>query len=66
MNFFQTSKPSGPIWLFCDGGAGEVITLSERPPSPTNNQPKRAAQVTLQAGCGAVARNAEGEILQWA
>jgi ribonuclease HI len=49
------------IWLFCDGGAGGLFTASsdEAPPATKNS-------LVLQAGCGAVARSDEGEILEWA
>ncbi|MFN8443283.1 MAG: ribonuclease HI family protein [Caldilineaceae bacterium] len=65
MFFSKLAKQTQPIWIFCDGGAGEVITLGERSQEAGKETGRRTAKVTLQAGCGAVARNDQGEILQW-
>ena len=65
MFFSKQTKSDQPVWVFCDGGAGEVITLGERALSSGKGQSSKAAQVTLHAGCAAVARSHSGEILQW-
>ncbi len=76
MIFSKSQKLLKPTWIFCDGGSGEVITLGQPPTTQQDGitrggggQKSRPApppsHITLQAGCGAVARNAVGEILQW-
>lgn len=61
------------IWVFCDGGAGGVldVTPDENDNSAiggrtvSKNRRRTEAGLTVQAGCGAVARSDNGQILEW-
>lgn len=60
MKFWPTGASSGQrIWLFCDGGAGGIW------PGAAGEEAAQLPALTLQAGCGAVARSDSGAILEW-
>ena len=60
MKFWPSAVRSGQrIWVFCDGGAGGIW------PGPGGDEAAPLPPLTLQAGCGAVARGDSGAILEW-
>lgn len=65
MNWFLTlSRPasSGRIWVFCDGGLGSAPVQ----PLASVTGPSDRRPVRPQAGCGAIVRAEQGDILDWA
>lgn len=61
------------LWVFCDGGAGGILDVT---PDENDNsvlggrtvskhRRRTKAGLTIQAGCGAVARSDSGQIMEW-